>query len=221
MDGGNVKSGALHRDPQINRPNAPPIVGAPPSHGGVGSRGTDPARAAHGAKSSIYQQSIKKVGREQVFAVLWAANSVPARNLLLTHSPCALPLHCRTPCDIIRHRKQKCGGIRVRQHPQACTGENTTYTTVPTASAGNIIRHFTLFCKGWSCRICPREHFCRVEHGIHTVRACSARCFCFLPAPRRRRPPGVLRAPPSPYFTVPCPKSGRNENYVRSSRRIA
>lgn len=129
MDVGNVKSGALHRDSPMKRRKAQSKVSGRPFQRAVGSRGKVPGRAAHGAKSSIYQQSIKKVGREQVFAVLWAANSVPARNLLLTHSPCALPLHCRTPCDIIRHRKQKCGGLRVRQHPQACTGEDTTYTT--------------------------------------------------------------------------------------------
>jgi hypothetical protein len=41
-----------------------------------------------------------------------------------------------------RHEKQKCGGLRVLEHPQACTGENHTYTT-----ASNRIRkgYYTTF----------------------------------------------------------------------------
>lgn len=127
-------------------------------------------------------------------------------------------LHCEKACDIIRHRKQKCGGSRVLAHPQACTGEDTTYTTVPTASAGNIIRHFTLFCKGWSCRICPREHFLsggrRNSHCAGLLRA----VFLFSPGSPGTRVSGEAEGScAATVFHGALPESGRNGNDVRSS----
>lgn len=91
-----------------------------------------------------------------------------------------------------RREKQKCGGLRVRQHPQACTGESPPIQRHQTVSAWNIIRHSTLVCKGCLCRICS----CHFLLGGICFSHCAdlpAQCFCFLTGPRGRKRPWESR----------------------------
>lgn len=82
-----------------------------------------------------------------------------------------------------RRTNKKCGGLRVLQHPQACTGEHTTYTTASTVSAWDIIRYLPPVCKGAFAVFIPASSFVWWDHVFTLCGFARMAFFVCVPAP--------------------------------------
>lgn len=94
-----------------------------------------------------------------------------------------------------RHEKQKCGSLRMRQHPQACAGAETTYTTAPGwPHRMDIIRRFRSSRKGWICRFLPIPVSHQERSLLASCRTASCTAFLFFThRPGACPPPGPVR----------------------------
>ena len=93
-----------------------------------------------------------------------------------------------------RHEKQKCGSLRMRQHPQACAGAETTYTTAPGwPHRMDIIRRFRSSRKGWICRFLPIPVSHQERSLLASCRTASCTAFLFFThRPGACPPPGPV-----------------------------
>lgn len=101
------------------------------------------------------------------------------------------PLAKRVGSCYNRHEKQKCGSLRMRQHPQACTGAETTYTTARIGRTAWILYDDSApHARGGFAVFAPC--LCRIKsvRSLRRVGPHPARRFCFSPNLRGRKPLG-------------------------------
>lgn len=126
-------------------------------------------------------------------------------------------LHCGAPCDIIRHGKQKCGGLRVLAHPQACTGETPPIQRFQPHPQGILYDISPFFVKGGLVVFAGGSI---LLGGIRFSHCAGLPCAVFLFSPGTPGAQASGDAEGSCAVTVfhgALSENGRNGNYVRFS----